>query len=261
VIAIALLVAAGCAAGAPAAPAVDPRPVDFDATHAALDTLLHRHVVAGRVDYAGLAADRPALEAYLHGLEAVGRAQEGAWTRDARLAFWIDAYNAYTLRVILDHQPVKSIRAIGLLPFSAFRAAVAPLRARPGAAMSLDDIEKGVLRGEFAEPRVHFAISCASASCPALQSRAWLGDGLDAALDAAARAFLADPTKNRWDPATRTAWLSSIFDWYAADFTAADGSVLAYVARYAPPEMAAGIAAGGVTVSYLDYDWSLNAQP
>jgi hypothetical protein len=256
---IALLFAVACASSP--APAVAPRAAPFDPTHAALDGLLRRYVADGRVDYAGLATERPALEAYLHGLEAVLPPEEWSWTPDARKAFWIDAYNAYTLRVILDHRPVASIKAIGLLPYAAFRERVAPLRARGDTAMSLDDIEKGVLRAEFTDPRVHFAVNCASASCPALQARAWRGDDVDTMLDAAARAFLADPTKNRWDAATHTLWLSRIFDWYAGDFTTAGGTVVDWVARYAPPEMAAGIGAGGYTVDHLDYDWSLNAQP
>jgi len=257
---LALLLAAGPACAAPASkPAATASAVAFDPTHAAFDALLARHVVGGRVAYAALAADRPALEAYIAGLAGPSAATVAAWPRDAQLAFWINAYNALTLRVVLDNQPLDSIKSIGLLPYAAFRAPVATFAARP-APLSLDTIEKGILLGELAEPRVHFAVSCASVGCPALLSRAWRGEDLDATLDASARAFLADPTKNQWDPATRTLRLSQIFEWYAADFERAAGSVPAYVARYAPPEMKAGIAAGDFTTEHIPYDWSLNTR-
>ncbi|MES2643059.1 MAG: DUF547 domain-containing protein [Myxococcota bacterium] len=265
-IALLLGVLLGCSAPSPLPPLVvsddGATAAPFDHTHAAFDALLARHVTAGKVDYDGLAAARPALDAYIASLATPTREQEAAWTREQRIAFWINAYNALALRVVLDHRPIDSIRSIGLLPYAAFREPVATLRARP-APLSLDDIEKGILLGEIGEVRVHFAVNCASTSCPALLSRAWRADDLDATLDAATRAFLADPTKNRWDPATRTLALSRIFEWYAADFQKAAGDVPTFVARYAPPEMAAGIAATNVgaapiEVTYLDYDWSLN---
>lgn len=232
----------------------------FDHTHAAFDAILGRYVQDGRVDYAGLAADPAGLSTYLARLAAVSEEDAATWTREQHIAFWIDAYNAFTLRVVLEHLPIDSIRSIGLLPFAAFREPVSEFRSRGGARLSLEDIEKRVLLEELGEPRVHFAINCASASCPALLPRAWRAEDLDATLDSATRAFLADPTKNRWDPATRTLALSKIFDWYEADFVRAAGDVPTFVRRYAPPEMAAGIAAGDYTVVYLDYDWALNAR-
>ncbi len=277
---VALATASACPGPAPALAPHAPTKALFDHTHGAFDALLARHVADGRVDYAGLAADRAALDAYVAALAGPSFEEAASWTHAERVAFWINAYNALTLRVVLDHMPVDSIRSIGLLPYAAFRQPVVTVRNRtpasgtaaPGAAspdpsatpagapLTLDDIEKRILLGELDEVRIHFAISCASASCPALQSRAWRAADLDASLDAAARAFLADPSKNRWDPATRTLALSKIFEWYEADFTRAAGSVPAFVARYAPAEMAAGIAAGGATVRHLDYDWSLNAR-
>jgi len=232
----------------------------FDHAYAAWDALLARHVEGGRVAYDALAADRPALEAVIAQLAAPTQAKLFDTTRAQQTAFWINSYNALTLRVVLDHPGTTSIRDIGLVPYAAFREPVAALRAHP-TPLSLDDIEKDrLLGGPLWDARIHMAVSCASASCPALLARAWRAEDLDATLDAAARAFLADPAKNRWDGATRTLSLSKIFEWYSDDFTRAAGGVEAWVARYAPPEMAAGIAAGGHTVVYLDYDWSLNAR-
>jgi hypothetical protein len=258
-LALALLLAGAPACASPPPELAAATAAPFDATHAALDALLARHVIVGRVAYEALAAERPALDAYLAGLAGPSEATVAAWPRDEQLAFWINAYNALTLRVVLENRPIDSIKSIGLLPYAAFRAPVATLRARP-APLSLDDIEKGILLKELGEPRVHFAGSCASVGCPALLSRAWRGDDLDATLDASTRAFLADTTKNQWDPATRTLRLSRIFEWYAADFEAAAGSVPAFVATYAPPDMKAGIAAGNFTIVHLDYDWALNTR-
>jgi hypothetical protein len=126
-----------------------------------------------------------------------------------------------------------------------------------GGSVSLDDIENGTLRADFREPRIHFALVCASRSCPALRGEAYRAADLDRQLDEQARAFLADPTKNRFDPATNTLHLSSIFKWFRADFEAAAGSLPAYVGGYLSDPRAA---APGVRIEFLDYDWSLNDQ-
>lgn len=257
-----------CGGGAPPAPpgpAVAEAP--FDHAYAAWDALLARHVDDGRVDYSGLAADRPALEGVIAALAAPGAATVAGWSKAERTAYWINAYNALTLRVVLDHPGVASIRDIGLLPYTAFREPVASFRARPER-LSLDDVEKGELLGsDLWDARVHVAVSCASASCPALLARAWRADDLDATFASSARAFLADTRKNRWEPATGvdprpavgTLRLSQIFEWYEADFVRAAGSVSAWVARYGPPEMAAA-ATAGAPIAYIPYDWSLNAR-
>ena len=123
--------------------------------------------------------------------------------------------------------------------------------------VSLDDIEHGTLRRHFAEPRIHFAVNCASQGCPPLAARAYAAATLDAQLDAAARRFVDD---ERWNSiAPGKPWrLSKIFDWYAADFVAAAGSVPAYVARYAAPARLGGVDPAQVRWSARGYDWSLN---
>lgn len=227
-----------------------------DQTHTQWSAILARWVSDGGVDYAGLQREgQPALTAYLATLSgACGPGYEG-WTRAERIAFWLNAYNAFTVRLILDHYPIASIRRIGWLPGAAFRERFIPMEGLKGGTISLDDIENGTLRSGFGEPRIHFALVCASRSCPSLRSEAYRGADLDRQLDEQARAFLHDPTKNRVDPATRTMSLSSIFKWFRNDFEAVAGSLPAYVARYLDADTTH---VADYDVDFLDYDWSLN---
>jgi hypothetical protein len=211
------------------------------------------------VDYAALKRERqPALDAYLRSLESVERSELESWPRSDQLAFWIDAYNAYTVKLVLDHHPIRSIRSIGVLPGAAFRKTFIPLERVAGRKLSLDDIEHRILRERFRDPRIHFAIVCASRSCPVLRDEAYRGRDLDSQLDDAARSFLRDPARNRYGPASRTLFLSSIFKWFRGDFEAAAGSLPAFVARYADEPTAEALRRGGVKIEFLDYDWSLN---
>lgn len=231
----------------------------FDHGHQLWTSLLQQYVSNGTVDYRGLAVDgQPRLATYLAGLGTASRL-ESRWDTHQRLAFWINAYNAYTVRLILDHYPLPSIRSIGWLPLAAFRMKIAPL-GPAGAPVSLNTIENDILRARFSEPRLHFAIVCASKSCPALRSESYQPDRLDAQLDEAARGFFMDRTKNRWDPETRTLYLSSIFKWFRADF-ARDGQTLqTFAARYLPPADGTSLIEGPVRIVFLDYDWALNGQ-
>jgi hypothetical protein len=233
----------------------------FDHQHQPWTELLQDHVRDGVVDYARLHRDdAPLLRRYLDRLEAACADDYATWTRDQKLAFWINAYNAYTLRLILDHYPIDGIRSIGWLPGAAFRREFIPMQKLRGAVLSLQTIEDEILRTELAEPRIHFAVVCASRSCPALASAAYTADALDARLDAAARGFLADSTKNRWNPTTRTLELSAIFQWFKVDFEKAAGTVIAFVGRYVEPSVAAEIREPGVEVRFLPYDWTLNGR-
>ncbi|HEY6006591.1 MAG TPA: DUF547 domain-containing protein [Anaeromyxobacter sp.] len=236
-------------------------PVESIQEHAAWTKLLGRYVSGGLVDYASLKRDgQPVLDGYLRSLESVERSELESWPRSERLAFWIDAYNAYAVKLVLEHYPLRSIRSIGLLPGAAFRRRFIPLERIAGGRLSLDDIEHRFLRERFRDPRIHFAIVCASRSCPVLRGEAYRGRDLDAQLDEAARSFLRDPARNRWDPASRTLFLSSIFRWFRGDFEAAAGTLAAFVARYVDAPAAEAVRRGGVKIEFLDYDWSLNGR-
>ncbi|MEO8601819.1 MAG: DUF547 domain-containing protein [bacterium] len=214
--------------------------------------LLERYVdEQGRVAYRDLAAqDRPALAAYLAALAA---AQPNAWSRDERLAFWLNAYNAAIVNAVLDGRTAETLLSrYGL--FYRYEIDVA------GEARTPDAIENTIVR-PAGEPRIHFALVCASTSCPRLQRRAWTADGLDADLDAAARAFLRDPARNQIRAGAPAIRLSSIFKWFRDDFGGSDAAVRAFVARYVDDPERAYLLEQKPAIEYLDYDWTLNAQP
>jgi hypothetical protein len=252
--------AAPTAAVAVSAAAGDPSCRRLDHRHAAWTAILRRFVHAGQVDYTGLRRDgQDRLSRYLRTLASVCRDDYAQWTNDQRLAYWVNSYNAHTIRLVLDNYPLSSIRAIGLLPGAAFRTAFidTQLRDRP---LSLNDIEHEILRKEFSEPRIHFAIVCASESCPVLRSEAYRVAALDRQLDEQARRFVRDPSKNRFDAAARVLYLSSIFDWFREDFERTAGTLVGYVTRYADEPTAAALRQPGVQVEFLEYDWSLNGR-
>jgi hypothetical protein len=228
----------------------------FDHEHRTWTDLLRRWVSDGQVDYSAWLRDgRPALDTYLAALSATCARDYQAWTREQRLAYWINAYNAFTVDLILDSYPIASIRKIGWLPGAAFREKFIPMPGLKGRTISLNDIEHDTIRADFAEARIHFALVCASRSCPPLRAEAYRGADLDRQLADQARIFLSDASKNRFDAAARTLYLSAIFDWFAADFRAAAGSVQKFVAPYMADPRAAE---SGVRIEFLDYDWSLN---
>ncbi|MBI3181529.1 MAG: DUF547 domain-containing protein [Myxococcales bacterium] len=233
----------------------------FEHQHSGWDAIVRRYVQAGWVDYSALRRDGAGeLSAYLRSLESVCRGHFDTWTREEKLVFWINAYNAYTVKLVLEHYPVRSIRSIGLLPGAAFRRGFISLKLMGGRSLSLDDIEHGILRREFRDPRIHFAIVCASRSCPALRSEAYRARDIEAQLDEGARGFLADPSKNRVGEDARTLQLSSIFDWFRSDFEHGDQTLLGLVTRYGSEPMTAAASSGAARVEFLDYDWSLNGR-
>ncbi len=228
----------------------------YDRTHARWDRLLHRYVHDGVVDYTGIrGAGRDELDAYLGELSSVS--STASWGRDEALAFWLDAYNAWTVKLIVDHPGVTSIKKVTTVG-SPWKLSFIPMRATGAESISLDDIEHGVIRPKFADPRIHVAVVCASISCPALRSEAYVGSRLDAQLDDQARAFLADTTRNQVDAGRKVLRISSIFDWYGKDFEAT-GGVRAFLERHGPPAMAQG-AREGWPIEHLDYDWGLNGR-
>jgi hypothetical protein len=244
----------------------------FDQTHAAWDALLKRDVVvipggnASRVDYAAFKRDQDALNLYLEGLSAVTPAEYQGWTREQQLAFLINAYNGYTIKLVLTRYPgLKSIKDIGSLLQSPWKKEFFTL---VGAARSLDTVEHGMIRapGAFDEPRIHFALNCASIGCPMLREEAYVAERLDAQLESGVRRFLGDRTRNRYDPVSNRLELSAIFDWYRADFEKGSrgiNSVPQFLARYADfvADEAVGhamVRRGQLPIRYLDYDWTLN---
>lgn len=243
--------------------ATDSAPLAFDHSHAKFDVLLADFTTQkdGQtwVDYLGLKArGRSELHGYLRALSAVTKADYETFSADQRLAFLINAYNAFTLEWILIHHPVKSIKDTGSLLSSPWKK-VFPGHKLLGSKFTLDSIEHERIRVEFKEPRIHFAVNCASIGCPSLQPKAYTGSGLQAELAQAELAFFKNPGK--FFVKNKTAHLSAILDWYGEDFENVFGSVEAYVVERAKFYGVAGdLPSQNIDIEFLDYDWKLNGK-
>ncbi len=229
----------------------------FDHNHATLDDLLHQQVRDGWVNYAALKVTPQPLDRYLDSVAAVSERDFATWPEKDRLAFLINLYNAATLKLIVDHYPVKSIKDIGGFFSGPWKQKVVRLF---GNIITLDDLEHGIIRKDYREPRAHFALVCAARGCPPLCAEAYTGTRLETQLDDQGRVFLAQTAKNRVDAATHTVWLSPIFKWFAEDFEAAAGSALKFVTPFFSEEERRTLVSGDFKVDYTTYDWSLNDQ-
>ena len=214
--------------------------------HSTFDTILSRRVADGLVDYAALRQhDGKELNAYLDRLAAV---DVEALPRDERLAYYLNLYNATMIRAVLDR-----LRA-GYTPaendYAVFKEKL--VRLPGGRATSLNDLEHEIIRKQFKDPRIHVALVCAARSCPPLLSRAYRADDLEEVLEANMKRFVNDPSRNRIDDQKKELRLSKIFEWYADDF-GGKAAIPDYISRYAGRDVA------GYRISYLDYDWTLNA--
>ena len=230
--------------------------------HSEWDRLLTKHVRpnpdgVNRVDYTSFKAQgRDTLNAYIARLEGTDVTQ---LDRPGQFAFLANLYNAKTVNLVIERYPVQSIRDIALgggltslFIGGPWQAKVMRLR---GVELSLDDIEHEILRPLFNDPRVHYAVNCASIGCPNIGTEALVGQRLDAQLDAAARAYVNHPRGF----AVRDGRLavSSIYNWYKVDFGGTDAGVIAHARKYAAPALAAQLQ-GIETIDRHDYDWRLN---
>ena len=247
------------------------RAASFDHEYRHYARLLAAHVRQGRVDYRALVADRAALDAVVRQLGDVTADDERAWTRAEQIAYWVNAYNVFTLATIVQRYPIQGAW-LSLSPRNSIRqidgAWTRKDWAAAGARRSLDDIEHGIIRPRFSEPLVHAALNCASVSCPLLAPEPYRAATLDGQLEAAMRQYLASPLGLVAAPGQLR--VSSIFDWYGDDFVARyapkdtpagqarAGAVREVVRRYGPPAAVPVATAPGVSVRFLSYDWSLN---
>lgn len=233
----------------------------FDHRHQVWAAILKEFVqVKGsesRVDYGRLKTKPAALTEYLSTLEATTQNDFEKFSRQEKLSFLINAYNALTVKLVIDHYPVKSIKDIGGLFSSPWKKKFFSLLGRE---RTLDEIEHELIRPKFDEPRIHFALVCASVGCPPLRGEPFVADQLENQLENSAINFLKDSSKNRFDAAKGKLELSSIFKWYGSDFTKIFGSIEAFVATRISDlqKEQEAIRTKKVDVSYLAYDWSLN---
>lgn len=230
--------------------------------HELFSGVLGDHVDDGRVDYPALCVD-PRFETYLDQLSSTD--PDTLSDENEQLAFWINAYNAFTLKIICDNYPVKSINDLhfgGLIVGTVTKKTVWHKKfiVINGEKMSLDHIEHDIVRPVFGDPRAHFGLVCASVSCPPLRSEAFEGAALDAQLDEQARIFFSQRDKNYFDLEKKKAYLSKILDWFSKDFGKNDEEILLFVSRYLEPELADAIKQrpDEWDIKHTDYDWDLN---
>jgi hypothetical protein len=280
--ALGLALLAVCAVGC--ITTIEPRPLLPPAgrpfPHAELDRVQQRFVdERGRVDYAGLTEDRGDLDTYYRRLAAVSpHSHPVRFPRPVdELAYWINAYNASVLVAVLEAWPIDSIGDVkpplALRPVLWGKSAMAGFFVFQDVVLgdetiNLLDLENKVIR-PYGDPRIHFAINCASIGCPRLPRRAFSAEGLDGELDREARRFFADPEKLRIDHEARVVHLSSILDWFEGDFSdwlkqhgpGGPPTLLAYIRRYVSAERQAEIdRALDYDIDFIEYDWGLNSQ-
>jgi Protein of unknown function, DUF547 len=251
----------------------------FDHSHSEFNQLLNTTVVEKgfqtSVDYDQLKENLEKLDRYLANIEAVTKLDFDKWNKKQQMAFLINAYNAFTLKLILNNYPeIKSIRDLGgLIISSPWDKKFFTLF---GEKSSLGYIEHDLLRENYNEPRIHFAVNCASKGCPALQKKAFVGNKLDQQLEYATIQFMRDPERNRYNSEKKRIEISSIFKWFGGDFTKS-GSLQNFIATYISddPEVQKllkddpkfsnnasdiqnSLRQSKIGIIYLDYDWSLN---
>lgn len=210
-------------------------------SHDIWDALLRKYVNSkGQVNYKGLKKEQQKLQSYLSLLQ--NTPPQSDWSRAEKMAYWINAYNVFTVKLILDNYPLTSIMKLDNgKTWDVKRIRIGNVN------YSLNDIEHEQIRKQFKDARIHFAVNCAAKSCPPLLNRAWTAASLEADLESQTRAFVNDPRVNQIS--AKQASLSKIFEWYAADF----GNLADFLNRYSEVKIT-----GKTSIRFLEYDWSLN---
>ncbi|MEO8439791.1 MAG: DUF547 domain-containing protein [Spartobacteria bacterium] len=209
-------------------------------------SLLKKYATSSGVKYAAWKNDPADLQALQQVVDAIAQEKVVELGKKEQLAFYVNAYNAWILHEALEKYPTKSVKDLLFTFFTGKRIKVA------GEEMSFNHLEKDIIRPKFNEPRVHFALNCASLSCPPLNQDPFRADKLDAQLEKLAVSFVNSPRGVDYQPAKKTATLSAIFNWYKDDFKAAGGPIAFINQRRQPP------LPNDVKITYQDYDWSLN---
>ena len=245
--------------------------------HHQFDELLNAYVDNGQVDYKKFKTNVGSLNLYIQALESVTAEVYGSWEPNSQKAFWINAYNAVTIQVILDHYPIKpggfiararfpknSIRQIDDVWDSDWVTLVGEKR-------TLNEIEHEILRKEFKDPKLHFVLVCASIGCPLLENSAYFADDLEQRLEQAAENFINNPHKVRLDKKENILYVSSIFNWFDTDFDVykypktlsgdynkSELGIVKFILRYINNDDGVHILEKSPEIEFLDYDWSLN---
>jgi len=221
-------------------------------THSLYANLLRKYVHQGEVDYRGFKSEEAFLDQYLKILEKV---DPKSLPRNEQFAFYINAYNAWTIKLILGSYPgIKTIKDLGSFLKGPWKKKIARIN---GDVITLDDIEHNILRPRFKDPRVHFAINCAALSCPPLGSTPYIGSRLDSQLDNSVRAFINNSERNYIKG--NTLYVSKIFKWFSRDF---NDDIISFFLKHGDADLKKKLGAkkGNIEIKYLHYDWSLNGK-
>lgn len=204
-----------------------------------MDAFLKKYVTSsGNVNYASIKSNKSELDAIVS--EFKQTSESSSWSKNQKMAFWINAYNIFTIKLIVDNYPTSSITKITAKPWDKKCATIG------GTTYTLNNIETDILRKKYNEPRIHFALNCASESCPILLNKAYTASNLNSLLTSQTKKFLNDTSKNSFSE--KEAMISSIFDWYKSDF----GDVWAFINKYHPLDYSPK------KTSYMEYSWDLN---
>lgn len=248
----------------------------FDQSHSIYDSVLKKYVKNGRVDYKGFKASEEEFDTYLRDLGSVSERDYTNWSQEEKLAFWINAYNAFTIKAVIDNYPIKGsvfsiyprnsiLQIDGVWDKLQFQAV--------GKTVTLEEIEHEILRKQFNEPRIHFAIVCASLGCPDLRSEAYSADIINEQLESAAIEFVNNPEKGvKINTADKVVKISKIFKWFGEDFIQGFGNtelfkdidikeraVFNFIRNHVESqEERAFLESNQFKISYLNYDWILN---
>ncbi len=222
----------------------------FDQSHSAYEKILSQYVSDGTVDYKGIKSNPFELKNYLNQTSAITKEVFDSWTGEQQLAFLINVYNAETLDLVQENYPLASIKDIAKDAGGPWEQPVVQIF---GEELTLNALEHEIIRKNYPEPRVHFALVCAAKGCPALINKPYLGPALEGQLESQTQAFLTDTQKNSIDTETKTLRLSPIFDWFSKDFVKESGSVISFVNPYMDEK-----AGPDFKIEYTNYDWSLN---
>lgn len=232
----------------------------FDHSHASWQRFLNSFAKDGLVDYSAVKKDSSVLDRYLTQVKSVSQAEYDVWSDNQKVSFWLNVYNALTVKTVVAHYPIqKSLLNSVLYPANSIQQISNvwdnSLISIMGKALSLNFIEHKILRADFKEPRVHFALVCASIGCPSLRDESYVAAKLDKQLDDQTVVFFKDPIKNRFDSESNKLYLSPIFKWFKDDFGGKQG-ILSFAAQYFPVKFSVD----SVRLRWLGYDWTLNEQ-
>ena len=213
------------------------------------NTLLNKHVdTKGNVNYKALKKNEATLDSYLAYLNQT--TPSSSWSKNKQKALWINAYNAYTIKLILENYPLKSITKIKKKGKNAWKI---PFAKVGGKTYTLDHIEHNILRKKLFDPRIHVGVNCASGSCPKLHNKAFTAKNVDSELESLMKQFINDSKRNKLNK-KKTIHISEIFNWFKGDFTK-EGSIVDYINKYADEKVASD-----AKIHHLPYDWNLNGK-